>query len=77
MPIVPAQSTPAPIMTEMPQPTEATEEGHTATPALDVSSLCPTETEGATLYVSTENGVCFLYPAGFEMQPDLCGPIRQ
>ena len=60
-------------MTEVPQPTEATEEGqqYTATPALDVSSLCPTETEGATLYVSTENGVCFLYPAGFEIEPDI------
>jgi hypothetical protein len=76
--IVPAQSTPAPIMTEMPQPTEATEEQqqYAKTPALDVSTLCPAETEGATLYLSTENGVCFLYPVGFEMQPDVMRPDK-
>ena len=60
--VVPAQSPPAPIATA------------TVTPVLDVSTLCPTGTESATLYVSTENGVCFLYPAGFEAEPDVMRP---
>lgn len=43
----------------------------TVTPVLDVSTLCPAETESSASYISTENGVCFLYPAGFEAEPDV------
>ena len=65
MPIVTAEGTKAPVATEMPPPVDI------ATPqVLDASAVCPPETEASTLYVSTENGLCFLYPAGFEIQPD-------
>ena len=46
----------------------------TITPVLDVSTLCPAETESTASYLSTENGVCFLYPAGFEAEPDVMQP---
>ena len=52
----------------MPQPLEIT------TPILDVTTICPVETEGTTLYVSTENGLCFLYPSGLTLGDDLFRP---
>jgi len=67
-PVVTVENTPAPIATEMPQPLEIT------TPTLDVSTICPVETEGTTLYVSTENGLCFLYPSGLTLGDDLFRP---
>ena len=73
MPIVTAEGTQAPVATEMPQPADI------ATPsALDASPpSVRLKRTASTLYVSTENGVCFLYPAGFEIQPDVMRPDRQ
>ncbi len=42
-------------------------------PAGDPAALCPQAAEGTTLYVSPENGFCFLYPADLKLQPD---PLR-
>ncbi len=41
--------------------------------AADPAALCPQAAEGTTLYVSAENGFCFLYPADLKLQPD---PLR-
>ncbi|MFN8466850.1 MAG: hypothetical protein U0X20_14955 [Caldilineaceae bacterium] len=49
---------------------EATQQ---AVPAADLAALCPQAGEGTALYVSTENGFCFLYPADLKLQPD---PLR-
>ena len=49
---------------------EATQQ---AVPVTDPAALCPQAGEGTTLYLSTENGFCFLYPADLKLQPD---PLR-
>lgn len=49
------------------------EKGQVAAPPADPAALCPQAAEGTTLYVSTENGFCFLYPADLKLQPD---PLR-
>jgi hypothetical protein len=69
MPIVTVEGTQAPVATQMPRPVDIA-----TPPALDTSVVCPPETEASTLYVSTENGVCFLYPVGFELQSDVLRP---
>ena len=38
--------------------------------------MCPQAAEGTTLYVSTDNGFCFLYPAELKLQPDLLRPAE-
>jgi hypothetical protein len=40
----------------------------------DPASLCPLPEEGTSLYLSRENGVCFLYPVGFTLRPDFSRP---
>src|SRR4051812_23397817 len=37
---------------------------------------CPTPSEGQALYVSRENGYCFLYPATFSAQSDFLRPAQ-
>ncbi len=44
------------------------------TPVPDPAAACPTPSEGSSLYVSRENGFCFLYPLGFTLQPDFTRP---
>ena len=46
----------------------------TETPIPDPASACPTPGEGNSLYISRENGFCFLYPVGFTLQPDWMRP---
>ncbi len=48
----------------------------TATPPADPAAECPTAGAGQALYVSRENGYCFLYPAAFDMQPDQLRPAQ-
>jgi hypothetical protein len=63
MPEVPAATaTAAPVATEA------------AAPALDLSALCPAETEDTTLYVSAENGFCALYPSSLTLREDSIRP---
>jgi hypothetical protein len=57
-------ATPQP--TETPQPMNTAEPTSTAAPAPD----CPEAGEGTALYVSEENGYCFLYPEHFTTSPD-------
>src|SRR4030095_5477493 len=47
----------------------------TAPPA-DPTAACPTAGEGQALYVSRENGYCFLYPAAFKAQPNALRPAQ-
>lgn len=42
-------------------------------PAADPAAVCPQPGEGRTLYINTDNGFCFLYPADLKLQPD---PLR-
>jgi hypothetical protein len=42
----------------------------TPSPVPDPSSLCPAETADTRLYLSLRNGLCFLYPSHYELQPD-------
>jgi hypothetical protein len=42
----------------------------------DLAAICPTETEGATLHVSPENGWCFLYPSSLRLEPDPFRPAE-
>lgn len=69
-----ATATPAPpvtVATATPvQPVAAA----TATLLPDPSALCPTATEGTALYVSVENGFCFLYPAHLTLGLDQFRP---
>ena len=64
-----------PISETPAEPTAATDQLVDApdTPANASASdaaACPTATEGAALYVSDENGFCFLYPSDLRVQPD-------
>ena len=43
-------------------------------PTANPTAQCPTPGEGQALYVSRENGYCFLYPSAFSAQPDLMRP---
>jgi hypothetical protein len=45
-----------------------------ATPEADPVAACPDETEGMTLYVSAENGFCFLYPSSLKPDADMFRP---
>ena len=49
-------------------------DGATETPAdvaaADPTAACPAATEGAALYVSRENGFCFLYPSDLTLRAD-------
>lgn len=73
-PVEQATATPAPpvtVATATPaQPVAAA----TATALPDPSALCPTATEGTTLYVSVENGFCFLYPTHLMLGADQFRP---
>jgi hypothetical protein len=40
------------------------------------SAVCPQETANAALYVSIENGFCFLYPSSLTLQPDTLRPAE-
>jgi hypothetical protein len=51
-------------------PESATPDAATADP----NTLCPQETADAALYVSIENGYCFLYPSSLALQPDMLRP---
>jgi hypothetical protein len=63
-------------------PGETPAAGTLATPAVEAASLpaerpaggmeaaCPDEVEGTSLYVSSENGLCFLYPSDLHLRPD-------
>lgn len=42
----------------------------------DPTAQCPTPGAGQALYVSRENGYCFLYPATFSAQPDFLRPAQ-
>lgn len=71
-------NTPAPVSPAA-QPTAATSEtpASTAEPpaqAADPAAVCPQATDGTTLFVSAENGFCFLYPAALKLQPDSLRP---
>lgn len=82
----PQVETPAEIPAETPAldaatvPTAAPADGATTTdtpaetPAAvavsDPASACPAATEGTALYVSRENGFCFLYPSDLQLRPD-------
>ena len=43
-------------------------------PAPDPAALCPQPGADQAVYLSRENGFCFLYPAGFAPQPDFTRP---
>ncbi len=60
----PAATAPPPAATGTPAPT--------AIP--DPAGLCPTAGADQGLYLSRENGFCFLYPADFKIQPDFVRP---
>jgi len=62
-----AQPTPTIGPTE-PAPTAVS--SATPSPVPDPSSLCPAETAATRLYLSLRNGLCFLYPSHYELQPD-------
>ena len=66
----PAEAT-VPAETAAP-PTEAA--SPTETPVSDPAAACPTPSDGNSLYLSRENGFCFLYPVGFTLQPDYLRP---
>jgi len=51
------------------QPTSSVEP--TATPIPDAAAGCPTPSDDSLLYISLENGYCFLYPASFEQNTSL------
>src|SRR5688500_6758421 len=42
----------------------------TSTPKPDHSALCPLPDASTLLYISEENGYCFLYPADFQSRPE-------
>lgn len=51
-------------------PTLVPEVPATATPIPDPTAGCPTPSGDNSLYLNRDNGYCFLYPAGFSLQPD-------
>ena len=69
-PDLPAEATVS-VETSVP-PTESAPPIETTIP--DPASACPTPGEGNSLYLSRENGFCFLYPVGFTLQPDWMRP---
>ena len=58
----PPSATPSPMV----PPTE--------TPTPDAAALCPTPDANSSLFLSRENGFCFLYPLGFSLEPDFQRP---
>lgn len=68
-----------PTQTEVPTMTSAPTETATPTFALEPAtpnpqSLCPQPGVDTSLYISKENGFCFLVPAGFKLQDELQRP---
>ncbi len=66
---VPSEANPLP-----PTPPAGTIEAPPTAPppveTVDPVTLCPTPGEGNSLYLSRENGFCFLYPSSYPVQPD-------
>jgi hypothetical protein len=54
---------PAPTDTAQPSPTAA-----------DAAALCPQPGDQTSLYISRENGLCFLVPTGYKIQDELLRP---
>lgn len=65
-------ATPTHIPVDQPAPTATNPPEPTSVP--DVAALCPTPGADQALYLSRENGYCFLYPAYFTAQPDFARP---
>jgi hypothetical protein len=64
----PTLAAPAAVETSSEQPAP------TSAPVNDPLANCPKEEPGKSLYVSELNGFCFLYPAGFTLEPDELRP---
>jgi hypothetical protein len=68
-----------------PAESPTTEPAPSETPVPDPAASCPTPSSSSSLYLSRENGFCFLYPVGFSLEPDsqrpdeavtLIGPVE-
>jgi len=55
---------------ELTQAAPTTVSSAVPSPVPDPSSQCPAETAATRLYLSLRNGLCFLYPSHYELQPD-------
>ncbi len=76
---------PTEVIAPPPSETPTTAPTPTLTPTPDPTAQCPTPNATSSLYLSKENGFCFLYPIGFTLQPDsqrpnealiLLGPVE-
>lgn len=65
-----ATSTPAAPTEAAPTPTHIPVDQPVPTATADPAAACPMPGADQALYVSRENGFCFLYPAYFQAQPD-------
>ncbi len=63
-----------PVVVLPPSETPTSPIAPTETPVPDPAALCPTPDSNTSLYLSKENGFCFLYPVGFTLEPDFQRP---